>query len=79
MRLSIFSLKGIVYSGEAASINLKTESGEITVLDGHRPLITILAESTAKISEASGAQKEINVKSGFLEVDPYNNVTALIR
>ncbi|KKU69653.1 MAG: hypothetical protein UX94_C0019G0005 [Parcubacteria group bacterium GW2011_GWA2_47_21] len=43
MKLTIYSLKGVEFEGEAASFNVRAEDGEITVLDHHRPLITLLA------------------------------------
>lgn len=78
MNLTIFSLKGIEFQEEVAGFNVKTQSGEITVLDNHRPLITLLKKGTAKIIKRDGAfiAKEIN--SGFLEVMRGSKVDALI-
>lgn len=78
MKLAIKSLKGIEFQGEAVSLNLKTASGEITVLDHHRPLITLLVSGIATIGHENGEEKKIEIQSGFLEVDNKNNVVVLV-
>ena len=78
MKLVIYSLKGVEFSGEAASFNVKTTSGEITVLDHHRPLVTILESGTAKIGLTDQSVKNFEIKSGFLEMDHKNNLSVLV-
>lgn len=78
MFLKVISLKGVDYSDTVSSLNVKTESGEITVLDNHRPLITILKKGTAKAVDSKNQSREFNIESGFLEVHPSNKVTMLI-
>lgn len=78
MHLKIISLKGIEYEGEATSLNVKTASGEITILDHHRPLITILERGQAIINDRENRKEEIKIRGGFLEVAPKNRVNALI-
>jgi F-type H+-transporting ATPase subunit epsilon len=77
MHLKIISLKGIQFDGEAVSVNAKTASGEITVLDHHRPLITVLAEGNIAVTDPAGAVSRIPIVSGFLEVDISHDVTVL--
>ena len=64
MKLQIFSLQGTVYESETASVSLPAVDGEITVLKGHIPLITILKEGEIKTKE-----KNILIKKGFAEID----------
>ncbi|MEK9173180.1 MAG: ATP synthase F1 subunit epsilon [Patescibacteria group bacterium] len=78
MFIKVISLKGIDYQGEIVSVNINTESGEITVLDNHRPLITVLKKGTARIVDTKNQTREIKIKSGFLEVHPPNKVSILI-
>jgi F-type H+-transporting ATPase subunit epsilon len=79
MKLSIISLKKIEYEGEAVSINIKTTSGEITVLDNHRPLITALTSGRAFVTKKDDDNKlEFNIVSGFLEVGENNEASLLI-
>ena len=77
MKLSIVSLKGIEFEGEAVSVNIKTTSGEITVLDNHQPLLTTLTAGQASIIKKDGEIFNINIESGFLEVGENNQATIL--
>lgn len=78
MKLNIISLKGIEFDGDISSLNLKTTSGEITVLDHHRPLITQLARGRAVVIKEGGEILNFGVDSGFLEVGDKNEATILI-
>ena len=77
MKLSIYSLKGVEFEGEAKGVNIKTTAGEITVLDNHLPLISVLEKGKAVIFEEKG-KKEIEIKGGFLEMDSRNMLTLLV-
>ncbi|MDO8523084.1 MAG: hypothetical protein Q7S12_02255 [bacterium] len=77
MKLSIYSLKGVEFEGETKGINVKTTAGEITVLDHHLPIISVLAKGKAVIFNASGKQ-EININGGFLEMAEGNHLSLLI-
>jgi ATP synthase F1 epsilon subunit len=78
MQLRIYSLKGVIFDGQCASLNLKTESGEITILDNHSPLISVLKKGVVSIIKKDGTRQEINIKDGFLDVKPKNRVDLLI-
>jgi F0F1-type ATP synthase epsilon subunit len=70
MKLSVYSLKNILFQGSASSLNCNTEAGEITVLDHHEALISVLAEGTIKIIDENKKEQFFPIKSGFLEVLP---------
>ena len=74
----MYSHDGVRFEGEASSFNVKTRAGEITVLDHHHPLITILEEGCAVITKQNGDRAEFDIKSGFLEMDPDNTLTVLV-
>ena len=78
MQLSVFTLKGLAYKGEIISLNAKTASGEITVLEHHRPLVTILKKGELKIVAKDGSKQTIPADSGFLEVRPGGEVSEII-
>ena len=78
MMLQVITLKGIQYEGDIKSVNVKTTSGEITVLDHHLPLITVLAKGQLVVTDASGKETVIHTESGFLEVKDGNQAVALI-
>jgi F0F1-type ATP synthase epsilon subunit len=78
MKLGIYSLRNILFQGEVVSINCRTESGEITILDHHRPLISILNKGTVKVTDGQKKEHYIPVGSGFLEVKSSNEVKFLV-
>ena len=78
MQLQVISLKGVQYEGDIKSVNVKTTSGEITVLDHHLPLITVRAKGQLVVTDASGKETVIHTESGFLEVKDGNQAVALI-
>ncbi|PJE64440.1 MAG: hypothetical protein COU90_03260 [Candidatus Ryanbacteria bacterium CG10_big_fil_rev_8_21_14_0_10_43_42] len=78
MKLRIYSLKNVLYQGDAVSLNCSTVSGDITVLDNHRPLISVLTGSTMSIKNTDGTDNYIPIRSGFLEVKGTNEVRVLV-
>jgi len=87
MKLSVYSLKNILFQGNASLLNCKTVTGEITVLDNHETLITVLSAGVIKIigenpslpAGSSGPREQFfPIKSGFLEVKPDNEVRCIV-
>ncbi|HEY5220571.1 MAG TPA: F0F1 ATP synthase subunit epsilon [Candidatus Paceibacterota bacterium] len=78
MKLGVYSLKKVLFQGDAKSVNCNTRSGEITILDNHEPLISILEKGTMKIVDAEGKEVYIPVSSGFLEVDSGSQAKILV-
>ena len=78
MKLAVYSLKKILFAGEADSLNCKTAVGEITVLNHHRPLITMLAKGTLAIVDKEKKEHYIPVSSGFLEVNSENEAKLIV-
>jgi F-type H+-transporting ATPase subunit epsilon len=78
MKLSIFSLKKVLFQGNVESLSCKTVVGEITVLDHHRPLIGVLTEGTMRIKDEKDKERYFPIKNGFLEVRSDNSVRALV-
>ena len=46
MKIGVYSFEKVLYQGEAISVNCNTKMGEITILNHHRPLISILGKGT---------------------------------
>ena len=78
MKLGIYSLKNVLFNGEVVSINCDTESGEITILDHHSPLISILKKGVIKITDKQKQVHYIPAISGFLEISSSNETKLLI-
>lgn len=78
MLLRIYSLRRPVLRREAKSVNLKTVSGEITILDNHRALITFLKKGPIRILDEKEKEEKIESEGGFLEVRPKGEVNILL-
>lgn len=78
MKISIYSLRKILYEGEIESLNCKTASGEITVLAHHRPLISMLKAGSLKIVDKEKKEHYIPASSGFLEVNSGNSAKLIM-
>jgi len=84
MKLSIYSLKQILFQGDAQLLNCKTVMGEITILDHHETLITVLSAGVVKVIEknpSTGSESRehlFEISSGFLEVKPNNEVRCIV-
>jgi F0F1-type ATP synthase epsilon subunit len=78
MNLQVLSLQGIQYDGKVKSVNAQTTSGQITVLDHHLPLITVLKKGKLTIKDIANKETVIPTMSGFLEVAEGNKANVLI-
>ena len=78
MKLSIYSLKKIIFAGEARLLNCQTSAGEITVLDNHENLISVLTPGVMKVVDKDKKENFFDIKSGFLEVRQGNEVRCLV-
>ena len=76
MHLGIYSIQETLFSGEVEKIIAQTPMGEITVLDGHIPLISKI-KGERVIIEQKGKSSEISIQEGILEVRPENEVVIL--
>lgn len=78
MKLSIFSLNKILFVGQITSLTCRTLLGEITVLNNHQPLISMLAKGAIKAVDATQKEHFFEVASGFLEVRKNNEARCII-
>jgi F0F1-type ATP synthase epsilon subunit len=78
MKLGIYSLQRVLFDGEAREVNCMTTSGEISVLDHHEPLISLLGKGVIKVVDAEHKDHFIPARSGFLEIDANNQAKLLI-
>ena len=78
MKLSVYSLKNILFQGEAELLNCKTVMGEITVLDNHETFIGVLTAGIIKIVDKDKKEHFFPIKSGFLEVKENNEVRCMV-
>lgn len=67
-----------MFQGEAKYLNCQTVMGEITVLDNHETLITVLSSGIVKIADSQEKEHFFPIKSGFLEVRADNEVRCIV-
>ncbi|MBI2640521.1 MAG: F0F1 ATP synthase subunit epsilon [Candidatus Sungbacteria bacterium] len=76
MKLSIYSIQNTLFEGEVERLTLPTSTGEITVLDGHIPLISLVNPGNISYTH-SGTEKSLKLDGGVLEVRPENEAVIL--
>ena len=67
-----------MFQGNASLLNCQTIMGEITVLDKHEALITVLSAGVIRIIDETKKEQFFEIKSGFLEVKPNSEVRCII-
>ena len=76
MKLSIYSIEKVVFEGEIEKCIARTRMGQITILDGHIPLISFIEGGIVvmykETTDGILSEKEIDIpiEFGFLEVRP---------
>jgi F-type H+-transporting ATPase subunit epsilon len=69
MRVAVVSPEQEIWSGEAEMVIARTLDGEIGVLEGHVPLLGVLAEDgEVRIRTAGSSEVKAKVSGGFLSV-----------
>ena len=70
LRVSVISPERVLFEGEASMVVAPAYDGEVGILSGHAPLMTLLGRGTLRIDEAGagGAGRRFAVEGGFLQV-----------
>ncbi len=76
MLLKIVTPDGITYESEIDQVSLPTQTGEITVLPQHIPLVSVLKAGEVRIQK-NGQQVELAVSGGVVEIRPKNEIYIL--
>lgn len=77
MRLSIYSIEKTIFEGEVRSASIPTPLGEMTVLDHHLPLISLVSAGTIQYTNTQNARRTLLFNGGILEVRPGSEVIIL--
>ncbi|MFH1286890.1 MAG: ATP synthase F1 subunit epsilon [Candidatus Magasanikbacteria bacterium] len=68
--------ESVVYEDEISQVSIPTTSGEITVLPGHIPLVSVIQSGELKFSDKEGDHK-FAIAGGFVEVRGKDEVIIL--
>lgn len=69
--LDIVSAEKQIFSGLVEMVVVTGELGEIGVVHGHAPLLTVLKPGEVRIKHPNGEQEVYYVQGGLLEVQPH--------
>jgi F-type H+-transporting ATPase subunit epsilon len=68
MKLYIYTLDKTLYEGEAETIVLPAENGELTILPNHAPIVTSLKKGVIGV-KAGTDKKDFPIESGFAQIN----------
>ena len=67
LNVSVISPEAILYEGTTDSIVAPAFDGQVGILTGHAPMMTLLGKGTLRLG-AEGAAGRFRVEGGFLQV-----------
>lgn len=67
LKVSVISPEQVLYEGDAESVIAPAFDGEVGILGGHAPMMTLLGRGVLRLRGAGGA-REFRVAGGFLQV-----------
>ena len=71
MQCDVVSVKESLYSGTISMIIAKGAGGELGIMPGHTPLVTLLKPGAIRVVLENGTEELIYVSGGVLEVQPH--------
>jgi len=69
LKVSIVGPDRTWWSGEAAAVSVPAADGELGILRGRQPVLTVLTPGTVRITGESGSSEDIEILGGFASVD----------
>ncbi len=66
LHVSVISPEAVLYEGAADSVVAPAFDGEVGILTGHAPMLTLLGAGELRLGGASG--RRFQVEGGFLQV-----------
>ncbi|MCV2394080.1 F0F1 ATP synthase subunit epsilon [Actinotalea sp. M2MS4P-6] len=67
----------VVWSGEATMVSAPAAEGDVGILVGHAPLLSVLRPGTVRVRGMDGSVLTAHIDAGFLSVDA-NQVTVVV-
>ena len=67
MTISVISPERTLYEGEATSVVAPAFDGDVGVLTGHAPMMTLLGRGTLRVTRDT-EERRFTVEGGFLQV-----------
>ncbi|HET7564082.1 MAG TPA: F0F1 ATP synthase subunit epsilon [Gemmatimonadaceae bacterium] len=67
LRVAVISPERTLYDGEATQVIAPAFDGEVGILTGHAPMMTLLGRGTLRV-DREGTEQQFSVAGGFLQV-----------
>jgi F-type H+-transporting ATPase subunit epsilon len=67
LHVSVISPEASLYEGDATAIVAPAFDGEVGILTGHAPMMTLLGKGELRV-ESAGGQRNFLIEGGFLQV-----------
>ncbi|HUF26548.1 MAG TPA: ATP synthase F1 subunit epsilon [Gemmatimonadaceae bacterium] len=67
LSVSVISSESVLFEGEATSVVAPAFDGEVGILSGHAPMMTLLGRGELRLTGA-GANVRFSVAGGFVQV-----------
>ena len=77
MHLGVYTLQGTLFEGDIKQLTATTTVGEVTILNQHIPLVSMLVGPMVRLIDTSEKESIIKITSGFLEVREEGEVVIL--
>ena len=71
LQCNVVSVKESIFSGTIKMLIAKGVGGELGIMPGHTPLITLLQPGPVRVQREDGSEEIIYVSGGVLEVQPH--------
>ncbi len=77
LRVDIVGSDAVKWRGTASSVVAPTVEGEIGLLAGHEPILSLLRAGSVKVTPSSGDAQEFAIAGGFISFD-HDVVTVVV-
>jgi F-type H+-transporting ATPase subunit epsilon len=67
LHVSVISPEASLYEGDATAVVAPAFDGEVGILTGHAPMMTLLGKGELRV-ESAGGQRTFSIEGGFLQV-----------
>jgi F-type H+-transporting ATPase subunit epsilon len=74
LKVSLISPEAVLFEGEASAVVAPAFDGEVGILEGHAPMMTLLGNGVLRLG--GSADKRFNIEGGFLQV--VDNVVRIV-
>ena len=72
LKVDVVNAEESLFSGNAEFVALPGIEGELGILPGHTPLITLIRPGLVRIRKSAQDEEEIFVAGGVLEIQPFH-------